>query len=116
MHQLQFKQLYNCGRFRPQIFSKLLAPFRINIGMDASRKKDILKRFGAYLRHRREKVLRVPSVRQLATDSNLDHSKLSKIEKGMINMRFDTLLELAIAYKMHPRELFQFPFDDWDEE
>ncbi len=84
--------------------------------MNATRKKDTLKLFGAYLRHRREKVLLVPSVRQLAMDSNLDHSKLSKIEKGMINMRFDTLLELAIAYKMHPRELFQFPIDFWEEE
>lgn len=78
--------------------------------MDSKEKKEIRKRLGAFLKERREKDLQV-SVRQLSFSSSLDHSKLVKIEKGLIDFRFDTLIELAITYKVLPRDLLNFEID-----
>lgn len=84
--------------------------------MTKKRKKDIRKLFGAYLKKHREDVLRVDSVRQLSFSSDLDSSKLSKIEKGKLDIRFDTLLEVAITYKLTPDKLLIFPIEFWQTE
>lgn len=84
--------------------------------MDAKKKKEIRKLFGEYLKKRREEYLKVDSVRQLSFSSNLDQSKLSKIEKGQIDFRFDTLLEIAITYKLRPKQLLDFPISFWRED
>jgi hypothetical protein len=84
--------------------------------MDSKRKKEIRKLFGAYLQKRREEYLKIDSVRQLSFSSNLDQSKLSKIEKGKIDFRFDTLLEVAVTYKMKPKQLFDFEIAFWKED
>jgi hypothetical protein len=78
--------------------------------MNAKEKKEIRKKVGAYLKQRRENDLQV-SARQLSFMSNLEHSKLVKIEKGLIDFRFDTLLEIALTYKIHPRDLMIFHLD-----
>lgn len=70
--------------------------------------------FGEYLKQRREKVLKIESVRQLSFSSNLDQSKLSKIEKGLLDIRFDTILEVALTYQLHPKDLFDFEIGFWD--
>ena len=78
--------------------------------MNSKKKKEIRETVGAFLKRRREEHLLV-SVRQLSFSSNLDHSKLVKIEKGLVDFRFDTLMELAITYKIQPRELLNFDID-----
>lgn len=72
--------------------------------------------FGAYLKKHREEVLKIESVRKLSFSSNLDQSKLSKIEKGRIDVRFDTLMELSLTYSIPPRSLFDFEIDFWSKE
>jgi transcriptional regulator with XRE-family HTH domain len=48
------------------------------------------------------------SFRQLAQNCNIDHSDISKIEKGEKNIQFTTIIELAKGLGLHPRELFDF--------
>jgi transcriptional regulator with XRE-family HTH domain len=84
--------------------------------MNIKRKKEIRKLLGAYLKRHREEILKIESVRQLSFSSNLDQSKLSKIEKGKIDLRFDTLMEVALTYNMTPASLLSFEIDFWDKE
>jgi len=84
--------------------------------MDFKKKEKIRKLMGAYLKKRRESVLKIESVRQLSFSSNLDSSKLTKIEKGLIDLRFDTLIEVALTYKLTPKQLFDFHIDFWKDE
>ena len=76
--------------------------------MDAKRKEEIRILFGKYLEKHRKEVLKIKSVRQLSFSSNLDNSKLSKIEKGLVNFEFDTLIEIAITYKLTKKNLLGF--------
>lgn len=76
--------------------------------MDNTRKKEIREKFGAYLKSHREEILKVRSVRQLSFSSNIDASKLTKIEKGLVNIEFDTLIEVAVTYKIEKKKLFGF--------
>lgn len=78
--------------------------------MDAKKKEQIRKKVGAYLKKVREEELQM-SVRQLSLSSNLDHSKLVKIEKGLVDFRFDTLIELAETYQVQPRDILNFDID-----
>ena len=83
--------------------------------MDSKRKKDIRRLFGEFLQKRRKEILKIESVRQLSFSSNLDPSKLTKIEKGLVDIRFDTLIEVALTYKLTPKQLFNFKIDFWSE-
>ena len=51
------------------------------------------------------------SLRQLSYACNIDNSKISKIEKGQINITFTTLLQLANALEIHPSELLNTNFE-----
>ncbi len=51
------------------------------------------------------------SYRQLAQRCSVDHSNISKIEKGEINIRLSTILELAIGLQKMPKELLDIDFD-----
>lgn len=84
--------------------------------MIAKKKKEVRKLFGAYLKKRRETILGIKSVRQLSFSSNLDQSKLNKIEKGLLDFRFDTLLEIALTYKLKLSEIFNFDVSFWNDE
>jgi hypothetical protein len=84
--------------------------------MVSKKKEEIRKLLGSYLKKRREDYLEIESVRQLSFTSNLDSSKLSKIEKGLIDLRFDTLIEVALTYKLTPKQLFDFPIEFWKDE
>ena len=57
---------------------------------------------------RKEKDL---SYRQLAQRCGVDHSNISKIEKGEINIRLSTILELAIGLEKKPKDLLNIDFD-----
>lgn len=78
--------------------------------MDNNIKEEIRKQFGLYLQRHRENVLKVKSVRELSFSSNIDNSKLSKIEKGQVNFGFDNLLEIAVTYKLTQKDILGFTF------
>lgn len=52
------------------------------------------------------------SLRQLAIRCNIDHSDISKIEKGNRNIQLSTILELSKGLEIQPKELFEFKFED----
>lgn len=56
-------------------------------------------------KHRIEQNL---SYRQLAQRCDLDHSNISKIEKGEINITLSSILELSKGLKVHPKEFLNF--------
>ena len=68
--------------------------------------KKVLKKFGENLRRlRKEKGL---SLREMSYACSIDNSKIAKIEKGMINITFTTLLQLATALETHPSALLEY--------
>lgn len=72
-------------------------------------KNEFLILFGKEIeKHRIEQNL---SYRQLAQRCDIDHSNISKIEKGEINITLSSILELSKGLKVHPKELFNFKFD-----
>jgi DNA-binding Xre family transcriptional regulator len=68
--------------------------------------KKVLKRFGENLRKlRKDKGL---SLREMSYACSIDNSKIAKIEKGMINITFTTLLQLATALETHASTLLDY--------
>jgi len=51
------------------------------------------------------------SYRKLAQLCNVDHSQISKIEKGLISVQLKTIIDLARALNVHPKDFFDFDFD-----
>lgn len=51
------------------------------------------------------------SYRELAQKCDIDHSNISKIEKGEVDLRISTIQELAKGLRVHPKELFDIEFD-----
>ena len=51
------------------------------------------------------------SYRELAQKCDVDHSNISKIEKGEVDLRLSTIQELARGLRISPKELFDFEFD-----
>lgn len=71
--------------------------------------KNNLKKLGLNIKKLREgKGL---SFRELSYACDIDNSKISKIEKGQINITFTTILQLAKALEVNPTELLQTEFD-----
>ena len=65
-----------------------------------------LRRFGQHLADiRNEKNL---SLRDVSSACDIDNSKIAKIEKGMINVTFTTILELAAGLDVHPKKLLDY--------
>ena len=77
--------------------------------MIRERDKKYLKILGANIKRLRE--AKQLSLRELSYACNIDNSKISKIEKGQINITFTTLLQLASALEMHPSELLKTKFE-----
>lgn len=48
------------------------------------------------------------SYRQLAQRCDIDHSNISKIEKGEINIQLSSMLQLAKGLNIHPKEFLDF--------
>ena len=68
--------------------------------------KKALRRFGQHLADiRNEKNL---SLRDVSSACDIDNSKIAKIEKGMINVTFTTILELAAGLDVHPKKLLDY--------
>jgi transcriptional regulator with XRE-family HTH domain len=51
------------------------------------------------------------SYRQLAQKCDVDHSNISKIEKGEVDIRISTIYELSKGLEVDPQELFNFKID-----
>lgn len=51
------------------------------------------------------------SYRELAQKCDVDHSNISKIEKGEVDIRISTVQELAKGLNVHPQELFDFKLE-----
>jgi len=48
---------------------------------------------------------------EVATNSKFDSSNYNKLEKGKGNPTIETLLKIASALEINPKELFDFEFD-----
>ncbi len=68
-----------------------------------------LKRLGLNIKKLRE--AKGLSFRELSYACEIDHSKISKIEKGQINITFTTILQLSKALEITPSELVLADFD-----
>ncbi len=66
----------------------------------------ILKEFGTHIKQiRQTKGL---SLRELSSECDIDNSKISKIERGGINVTLLTVIELAQGLDVPPMELLKF--------
>lgn len=79
--------------------------------MPRKAKLDIKQEFGAFLKKHRLEVLKAENLLEFSYNSNLDNSKLAKIEKGEIDFRFETLIEIARTYKLPEKVILGFRFD-----
>ena len=68
-----------------------------------------LKKISAHLKKLREE--KGMGQRELASNCDVDVSKINKIEKNKANMLVTTLLELADGLGVHPKELLNIDFD-----
>jgi transcriptional regulator with XRE-family HTH domain len=68
-----------------------------------------LKKLGANIKKLRE--AKDLSLRELSYECDIDNSKISKIEKGQVNITITTILQLAKALAVHPTELLKTDFD-----
>lgn len=76
--------------------------------MSSKLKQEFQNSFGKQVE--RIRVQNELSYRQLAQRCNLDHSVISKIEKG-VNIQLGTVIEIVKGLSVHPKELFDFKFD-----
>lgn len=74
--------------------------------MDIETKKILLKYFGLNLQKIRKK--KMLSYRELAQLCDVDHSQISKIEKGLISIQITTIYELANGLNVQAKELLDF--------
>ncbi|TXD81178.1 helix-turn-helix transcriptional regulator [Subsaximicrobium wynnwilliamsii] len=76
--------------------------------MNINDKTEFLISFGKLLADHRQK--RKLSYRELAQLCDVDHSQISRIEKGQVSIQLTTLFELARGLDVHPKELLDFKF------
>lgn len=76
-------------------------------------KEDFLRRFGTNFGKIRQS--RNLSFRSLSQKCDIDYADLNRIEKGKRNITLTTIMELANGLDIHPRELFDFPFQDLED-
>ena len=71
-------------------------------------KLTVQQAFGAYLKKHREEVLQEKKLLSFSYSSKLDNSKLAKIEKGEVDIRFSTLIEIAETYRLTDKNILGF--------
>lgn len=75
---------------------------------------DYIKHFGKNIRSiRRDRDI---SQQQLAVESDLSLSQVSRIERGLVNTSLNHILCIALALGVHPKELWNFDYDFKGEE
>ena len=68
--------------------------------------KKALRKFGQHLAEiRKDKGL---SLRQMSSACDIDNSKIAKIEKGLINITFTTIVELSLGLEIPLKKLFDY--------
>lgn len=72
--------------------------------MDKGRRKKLLKELGNKLKIMREQ--KNLSLRDLAALADVDHNNINRIEMGLRNPSFTTVILLAEALGVSPSELF----------
>ncbi len=73
-------------------------------------RKELLLLFGKTLKKiRKDKGI---SYRELAQLCDVDHSQISKIEKGYVSIQITTLFELAKGLGVNAKDLLDFDFDN----
>jgi transcriptional regulator with XRE-family HTH domain len=77
--------------------------------MTTAEKEILKKRFGATIQEIRQK--KRFTLRHVATNCNLDNSKIAKIEDGKFNISLSTIVELARGLEVHPSKLFVGDFN-----
>lgn len=77
--------------------------------MEESQKTRILNLLGINLKKHRK--LKGYSYRELAQLCDVDHSQISKIEKGQISLEVITLCDLAKGLGVHPKELLDIELE-----
>jgi transcriptional regulator with XRE-family HTH domain len=76
--------------------------------VNALRNKEYCVAFGAHIRRlRQEKGI---TMRAFALDMGVEHSQLSKIERGINNPTISTVLAISETLKIPMKELFDFKF------
>ncbi|SDD85861.1 Helix-turn-helix [Algoriphagus faecimaris] len=76
--------------------------------MELEKKEELINKLGQKLKElKTESNL---SYRKLAQRCNLDHADIKKYEKG-VDLRFLTIVELAKAYGVHPKEIFDIDYE-----
>ena len=73
-----------------------------------------LKILGGKLK--RSRITQGLSLRRLSILCDIDHSDISKIERGQINMRVGTLIALTKALGIHLRNILDFDVENNDEQ
>ncbi|MTD67703.1 helix-turn-helix domain-containing protein [Flavobacterium sp. LC2016-13] len=77
--------------------------------MEKEQNSKFLILFGKQLhKFRTDKKL---SYRKLAQMCNVDHSQISKTEKGQKSIQLKTIFDLATALNVHPKDFFDFDFE-----
>lgn len=77
--------------------------------MEEKYKKKVLISFGLHLSALRKK--KKLSFRKLSSLCDIDFSDIKKYEKGQVDLRLLTLVDLAIGLGVSPAELLNFEID-----
>lgn len=70
--------------------------------MDINKQKE-LEKLGRIIRHLRER--KEWSQREMASRCNIDAASIGKMERGKLDIRYTTLLQLALVLDVNPSEL-----------
>lgn len=74
--------------------------------MNISEIKMYKEMLGERVRSLREK--RELSVRAFALVADIEHHQLINIEKGRVDVRYSTIIKLAVAFEIQPKDLLSF--------
>jgi len=85
------------------IFLKISGNFLL---MDETKEHNALEDFGKHLQQLRTD--RNLSLRELAAIADVEYALIHRVEKGKVNPKLTTILTLAKALDVHPKELFKY--------
>lgn len=72
-------------------------------GMEGRQKEKIIRGFGRNLKKAR--LSKKLSLRKLGVEADMEHKHIEQIEKGHVNPTLTTIMVLAAALEMDPRDL-----------
>jgi len=69
---------------------------------------DLQRKFGEHVKQLREGLNL--SLREVSANCELDHSNISKIERGLFNTQLSTIIELAKGLDIPAKKLLDFEY------